>query len=253
MNTNTTPVVRLSVAGPVAVIRLDDHTHRNRITPALRSGLAAALAAAEADTGVRAVVIEGSEEVFCAGAERAELMAGGWSPELDAFMRAPVRFPLPVVAAVRGNALGGGLLFALYADIVVVGETTKLSANFLDYGLTPCGGSTHLLPLRLGGVLGPEMLLSGRPYTGRELARRGCGLTVVGCDRVNDRARKAAERVARAPRDALIRFKRQLAGPLIADTDVALGRELDDHRATVSAPETQRRLTALYASGRTAV
>jgi polyketide biosynthesis enoyl-CoA hydratase PksI len=240
-----TPVVDLTVEGAVAVVRLRDRARANRISPELSAAFTTAAAAAAADPRIRTMLVTGSVEVFCAGAERADL-ADGWSTRLDAFVRAPARFPLPVVAAVRGSALGGGLLFALYADVTVVGRTATLAANFLDYGFTPCGGSTHLLPMRLGGALGTEMLLTGRPYVARELADRGAGLLTVEASAVEERARAVAARIARAPRDVLARIKTQLGGRLVADSDAAIARELADHRATIRGREAQQRLRDAY-------
>jgi polyketide biosynthesis enoyl-CoA hydratase PksI len=238
------------VRDAVAVVRLHDAEGRNRITAALTEHLLAELAEAERDDRVRAVVIEGREDVFCAGASRADLHIG-WTEEVDRFMRAPLRCALPVVAGVRGNALGGGLLFALYADVAVFGETTSVGANFMRYGFTPCGGSTHLLPLRLGSALGSELLLTGRVCTGRELRARGAGVKVVPQRDVEATAHRIAARIAEAPRESLIKLKRQCAARLESATDAALARELPVHRETVATEEVQRLLDKHYGETRT--
>jgi polyketide biosynthesis enoyl-CoA hydratase PksI len=233
------------LSGQVAVIRLEDPLGDNRISARLRGDVVRRLAEAAADPRTKVVVLEGLPMVFCSGADRADL-AVGWSPELDEFMLAPARCPLPVVAAVRGAAVGGGLVFALAADVIVMGDTTSVSANFLRYGFTPCGGTTFLLPDRFGGALSTEMMLTGRPYTGRELARRGAGVTVTAREEVEPVAHSIASRIAQAPRDALLRLKKQLGERILAGTSEAIARELPDHRATVGSVEAQQLLDERY-------
>ncbi|WP_424216139.1 enoyl-CoA hydratase-related protein (plasmid) [Streptomyces sp. BI20] len=228
--------VRITLTAPVAEVRLHQPAHHNHITPALRAQLPAALTAAAGHDAVRAIVLSGLPEVFCAGATPEDLTAPGPARTLDgwAFVRAAAECPLPVVAAVRGQAIGGGLLLALYADAVVLSESGTYAANFLAHGFTPCLGSTHLLPAVLGTALGTEMLYTARPYTGRELAARGAGTSFAPHDRVLDRAHATARRVARAPRTTLELLKAQLAAPRRAAAERALAAEIDDHRATLA-------------------
>ncbi|MGH1554694.1 enoyl-CoA hydratase-related protein [Streptomyces sp. L7] len=170
--------VAVRLEAPLAHVSLRDAAHGNRITPAARTALPAALAEAAADPGTRVIVLSGLPEIFCSGGTREDLTADGEArtPAGWDFVRAAADCPLPVVAAVQGHAIGGGLLLALYADAVVLSDRSSYAANFLTYGFTPCLGATHVLPAVLGQALGTEMLYTGRPYRGRELLARGaCG------------------------------------------------------------------------------
>jgi len=240
--------VAIRLAAPLAQVTLDDTANGNRITPAARAALPAALAEAAADPGTRVIVLSGLPDVFCAGGTREDLTAEGEArtPHGWDFVRAAADCPLPVVAAVQGHAIGGGLLLALYADAVVLSDRSSYSANFLTYGFTPCLGATHVLPAVLGQALGTEMLYTGRPYRGRELAARGAAVNIVAHDRVPDRAGALARRIAQAPRTTLQLLKRQLAAPARDLALAALERELPYHTATLVAPETRRRIDSLY-------
>ncbi|MFG2783705.1 polyketide synthase [Streptomyces prunicolor] len=241
-------VVRLE--GPVAHVFLRDAAHGNRITPAARTALPEALALAAADPGTRVIVLSGLPDIFCSGGTREDLTAEGEArtPAGWDFVRAAADCPLPVVAAVQGHAIGGGLLLALYADVVVLSDHSSYAANFLTYGFTPCLGATHLLPTVLGPALGTEMLYTGRPYRGRELAARGAPVNIVAHDKVPSRADTVAARIAQAPRTTLQLLKRQLAVPARDLALAALERELPHHTATLAAPEARHRIDSLYPS-----
>lgn len=240
--------VTLRRDGPVATVALRDPANRNRLTPAVRAGLAAAMAEAADDPAVRAVVLTGLPDVFCAGAA-ADQMLGAHEERTGAvweLLRAVLACPLPVVAAAAGHALGGGLLLALCGDVTVLGDTSRYAANFLTFGFTPVLGATHLLPAAFGPALGAEMLYTGRSYRGRELAERGAGVVVTGHDRVAAEAGRIATRIAQAPRDALVRTKALVAGPRRERVAEAHRRELADHEQTIRSPEARRRIRGLH-------
>ncbi|MEV6167705.1 polyketide synthase [Streptomyces sp. NPDC051954] len=245
-----TAPVQIHLEAPLAHVTLTDAAHGNRITPAARTALPAALGEAAADPGTRVIVLSGLSDVFCSGGTREDLTAEGEArtPAGWDFVRAAADCPLPVVAAAQGHAIGGGLLLALYADAVVLSDHSSYSANFVTYGFTPCLGSTHLLPATLGQALGTEMLYTGRPYRGRELAARGAAVNIVAHDKVPSRAYALARRIAQAPRTTLRLLKQELAAPARDQALAALERELAHHMATLSAPEARRRIGTLYPS-----
>ncbi|MER5704787.1 polyketide synthase [Micromonospora sp. NPDC002296] len=240
--------VLLEVEPPVAVVRLQDVTGRNRISGPLGDGLRAALGRAAAHPEVRAVVLEGLPDVFCAGGS-ADRMLGGHQQrvvEVWRFLRAVLDCPLPVVAAAQGHALGGGFLLALYCDVAVLSASSRYAANFLTFGFTPTGGATWLLPTVLGRPLGTEMLYTSRSYRGQELADRGAGVRVVAHDRVAAEARATALRIAAAPRACLEEVKAQLAEPVRHAAEAALHRETPAHEATVGTGEAAWRIRMLH-------
>lgn len=244
-----TPVVNLAWEGRTAVVRMEDRDGRNTFSAALCDGLVDAVERAAADERTRVVLVEGMPELFCAGGSQRELVnfargEGGF--ETDDFFRVFARCPLPVVAAVRGHAIGGGLVLALYADCAVLSERSVYAANFMRYGFTPGMGATHLLPASFGRQLGNEMLYSGANYRGGELRERGAPIRVVPHAEVPHTARELALSMADAPRPSLELLKRELAAPLLEATDAAIAREAAMHRTSFRLPEVHGRIVEHY-------
>jgi polyketide biosynthesis enoyl-CoA hydratase PksI len=231
--------VSLRIAPPLAVITMADHVARNAIRPGLHHGLRQALKVSVDTHDVRVVVVTGLPEVFCAGAAREALlgMEGGLSHEdYEPFARSFPHCPLPVVSAMNGHAIGGGLVFGLYADVPILSERSIYAANFLQYGMAPYVGATEVIPSRLGEALGSEMILTARGYRGSELRSRGASVLVVPHAEVVETACAIARRIAQAPRPSLELVKRQLSARLLAATDTAMRAEFEPHLATASLP-----------------
>jgi polyketide biosynthesis enoyl-CoA hydratase PksI len=247
--TSSDSSVRVTVGRPVARVRICDRAERNRITPRLCAELPAALREAAAHPATRAVLLSGEPEVFCAGGTQDELLGfhqGRSVLEAEECITAPLNCPVPVVAAIRGHAIGGGLLLGLYADLAVLSERSVYAANFMAYGFTPGVGATALLPARFGAVLGTEMLLTGRSFRGAELRRRGVPYQVVAHDLVESAARELAVRTARAPLPSLRLLKQHLSTRLRSATDEVLGPELRMQAVTFALPEVAARITQAY-------
>lgn len=236
-------LVEASIGGPVATIRLIDHAGRNALTEPLAAQVGAALTRVVAEPASRVVLLAGLPDLFCSGGTRDSLLAEpGEQGTLshDAVIRAPLRCPLPVIAAMRGHAIGGGLIFGLYADIPVLSERSVYVANFLGYGFMPCMGASWVLPERLGPVLGTEVLLGAARFRGRQLRERGVPLPVLPHDEVEGYARELSTRMARAPRRTLEHAKAALAAPRWQASEAAFARELPGHLETLREPSVRR-------------
>lgn len=243
------PVVALHREEAVSVVTMADRVGRNTFSAQLTQGLVWALEAAAGDRDTRVVLLEGLPELFCAGGSQEELLgfvAGTGSFATDDFFRSLTRCPLPVVAAVQGHALGGGLALALYADLVVLSERSVYAATFMRYGFTPGMGATYLLPARFGVTLGTEMLYTARNYRGAELRERGAPIPVVAHVDVPVVARRLAREISAAPRPSLELLKARLARPLIERTDAAIADEIEMHRISFALPEVMTRITTAY-------
>ena len=240
--------VNVTLVSSVALIRMQDHEGSNRICVALEQGLLEAMDYAVRQESVRVLVLEGLPDVFCAGGTAEDLAGYTGRQSIDKwpFVRAPAECPLPVVAAVQGHAVGGGLLLALYADVILFSDRSSYAANFMSYGFTPCLGATYLLPAKLGNVLGTEMLLTGRPFRGKELAQRQNSVPVVPHDEVSPRSHGIARRIAHAPRRSLEILKKELADPARSLAEDALERELPGHLETFASTEVRQAVERLY-------
>jgi polyketide biosynthesis enoyl-CoA hydratase PksI len=237
--------VTVSAGEPVARIRMEDEKGANAVSPAMVSGLAEALDLAVADAGTRVVLVTGLPHLFATGASKGYLMRPDRAV-MEPFMRAFLHCPLPVVSAMRGHALGGGLTQGLYADVPVLSERSVYAANFANYGLAPEYGTTWLLPERLGSTLGAEMLLTARGYRGAELRARSASVRIVPHDEVLPVSLGLAEGIARAPRRTLELLKAQLAGQMVRASDAATAIEIPRHEEAWESPDRRRLVAERY-------
>lgn len=167
----------------VAVATLDRPDRLNALSATLITDLKDALAALRHDREVRAIVLAGEGRGFCAGTD----LSGEPDPAPDAEGRGPVgtvwrtqqhvaelivavhEHPKPIVAAVHGPAVGGGLALALASDLRVATPTARFGAVFIDIGLSSCDvGVSYLLPRIVGPTRAAELMLTGRHFSGAE-------------------------------------------------------------------------------------
>lgn len=233
----------------VGRICLDDEGHQNRLTTELVDDLMEALRALASDDGVKAVLLTGRQEIFCAGATREILRAvssGRIVPrdlELPSYM---VDFPVPIVAALEGSAVGAGLGLGLYCDISVASETGRYGLNYNSMGFTPGMGVTGLLPLLVGHGFSTEMMMTSKFYRGRELAGRGLFTHVVAADKVLGVALDIVRRIASQPRYVTTLLKADLSAIRREALSKALAREHVMHAACFARPDTRATIEASY-------
>lgn len=194
----------------VATITLNRPEHANAVNTVLGRELPDAMWDADADESVRAIVVTGAGNAFCAGADvsdpdglsPAALAAHGFTGADDsaneAFERryAFQRMRTPVIGAINGIAVGGGLTLALLFDVRVVADDARLGFVFTRLGVTPEGGSTWLLPRIVGASRAAELLLTGRSFTGAEAAAMGLATAAVPRAEVLPRAQAIAAEIA---------------------------------------------------------
>lgn len=233
----------------IAIVTMEDRASRNCFSPRFIEGVERAFEAIAARESARVVVIKGYEHYFCCGGTREELdlLATGKAAFTDfPFFDILLRSPVPVIAAMQGHAIGGGFVFGLYADLIVLGRECLYSANFMQYGFTPGMGATWALPARLGTTLGWEMLFSARNYHGGELRERGAPLRVVPKGEVVGHALEIAREVALKPPLALRELKRAFVDSVRSAHAEAVRREVAMHAVTFPRPEVRERIARLY-------
>jgi enoyl-CoA hydratase/carnithine racemase len=176
--------VRVEVAERIATIRLD-RPKMNALNGQVQAEIAAAAAQAGADDEVSAVVIYGGERVFAAGADIKEMADLSYpqmaerSARLQASFTAVAQIPKPVVAAITGYALGGGLELALCADFRVMGESAKVGQPEILLGIIPGAGGTQRLPRLIGPARAKDLIFSGRQVAAAEALAIGLADKVV--------------------------------------------------------------------------
>ncbi|WP_220187668.1 enoyl-CoA hydratase/isomerase family protein, partial [Pseudonocardia pini] len=226
--------VRFERRGAAAWLTLDRPADLNAIDRAVLDGLSEGLDRAGADDGIRVLVITGAGRAFCAGGDlkAVEEMAAadprggqGFLLDLGAVLERLAAFPGPVVAAVNGLAMAGGLEIALCCDLVVAAEDARIGDAHATYGLIPGGGSSIRLPRRVGTGMAMRLLLTGEALPARELVACGLVTTAVPADELEDAVDGlVAVLAARSPL-GLARTKRLVHDG--ADQAVATGLRLE--------------------------
>jgi enoyl-CoA hydratase/carnithine racemase len=222
--------VQVEVDEAVATIRLT-RPPMNAISAKLTAELAAAAAAVNEDQQVRAVVMYGGEKVFAAGADIKELADAGYaamtltSRRLQDALSAVAKIGKPVVAAITGYALGGGLELALCADFRVAGESAKVGQPEILLGLIPGAGGTQRLPRLIGPAKAKDIVFTGRFVGSAEALAIGLVDKVVPDADVYQAARDLVARYAGGPAIALRAAKQAIDDGL--DTDLETGLEIE--------------------------
>jgi len=207
--------VTLQVEDGVGTIRLD-RGKMNEINEQLHLEVRAAAMEAERRDEVRAVVLYGGERVFAAGADikaMAELDGTSmvaWGRELTASFTHVAKIPKPVIAAITGYALGGGLELALCADFRVVGASAKIGQPEIQLGVIPGAGGTQRLARLVGPAKAKDLVFTGRHVGAEEALELGLVDAVVPDDEVYATALAMGRRFAAGPPRALAAAKQAI-------------------------------------------
>jgi enoyl-CoA hydratase/carnithine racemase len=222
--------VRVEVAGQIATIRLD-RPKMNALNAQVQGEIAEAAGQVSADPAVAAVILYGGERVFAAGADIKEMADLGYadmavrSARLQASFSAVAQIPKPVIAAVTGYALGGGLELALCADFRVLGESAKVGQPEILLGIIPGAGGTQRLPRLIGPSRAKDLIFSGRHVAAAEALGMGLADAVVPDAEVYSAARALVARYAGGPALALRAAKQTVDTGL--EVDLATGLEIE--------------------------
>ncbi|HEV7564419.1 MAG TPA: enoyl-CoA hydratase/isomerase family protein [Microbacteriaceae bacterium] len=188
--------VTLEVDGPVAWIVLDRPAQRNAMSIAMREALQDALAQVDGDERLRIAVLTGAGSAFCAGADLKEASPPPLSGE-SVQLSAPLeRFSKPLLAAINGPAIGGGLELALAADMRIASTAASFALPEVRIGSLPGSGGTQRLLHAVGPALAGRMIFTGDPLGAPEALRAGLISDVTEPHALRDRASELAERVA---------------------------------------------------------
>lgn len=195
------PAVARQMDGQVAVLTMQ-HAPHNFLGTALFSALIDAMGWA-AGQKARAVLLRSGLRNFCAGADIAlfDSAERGVAPDLDVteLLRAFDQLPIPIVAAVHGVCVGGGLELALAADLIVASESAKIGSVEATIGLNPLMGAIQRVTQRAGAARAKEMALLARRYDARTLEKWNVINRVVPDEQLADVTRTLAQELANGP------------------------------------------------------
>ena len=209
--------IKTATFNGVATIEIARPEKKNALTVAMYQAMADALAAAQADPAVRAVLITGQPGIFTSGNDIEDFMsrppeAGSHSMNSSVFkfMQALAGCEKPVVAAVTGAAIGIGTTMLLHCDLVYVSDEARLAMPFVSLGLVPEFASSLIVPRLIGHVKAAEKLLLGDPFTPEEAVDMRIANAVLPAGEVVMHARRMAERFNTLPPGAVRDTKRLL-------------------------------------------
>ncbi|MCW2613166.1 MAG: enoyl-CoA hydratase [Frankiales bacterium] len=213
----TAPGLRYDVHERVATITLDRPERKNAFTLAMVDAWAESLREAAADDRVRSLVVTGAGDSFCSGVDLSALAEVEDTPLgrkrllTERVHRVGLAFldlDKPVVAAMRGVAVGAGLDMALLCDMRFAGRSVRLSEGYIKVGLVPGDGGAWLLPRIVGSAKAMELLMTGDAVDADEALRLGMVNRVYEDDEVLEQAQHFAERLASAPPVQIAMMKR---------------------------------------------
>ena len=186
--------------GKVGLITLNRPKALNALNTQVLADVVSALEAMEADAGIGAIVLTGSEKAFAAGADIKEMQPKSYVEmylaDFFAGWDAMLRVRKPIIAAVSGYALGGGCELAMMCDFIIAGDNAKFGQPEITLGVMPGMGGSQRLTRFVGKSKAMDMCLTGRMMDAAEAERSGLVSRVVPAADVVDEAIKAAEKIA---------------------------------------------------------
>ena len=193
--------ILVETRGRVGLIRLNRPKQLNALNDALMDELGDALAALDADEGIGAIVLTGSDKAFAAGADIGAMKDWGY---MDVYKTGYITrnwermksVRKPVIAAVAGFALGGGCELAMMCDVIIAADGAKFGQPEIKLGVIPGAGGTQRLPRAVGKAKAMDLVLTGRMMDAQEAERAGLVSRVVAADKVLDEALTAAAQIA---------------------------------------------------------
>jgi enoyl-CoA hydratase/carnithine racemase len=235
-----------SVEDRILKITFNRPTKKNAITAAMYGVMADAMASAQTDDGVRAILFTANGDAFTAGND---LMDFKDRPPLteeapvSRFLHQLLVAEKPLVAAVNGIAVGVGLTMLLHCDLVYMAEGAQLQAPFVDLALVPEAGSSLLLPARVGHVRAAEMFMLGKRVSAAEAKVMGLVNDVFAVDLLLPAAEKATAALTKKAPEAL----RQTKGLMRGNLSLVSERMVEESKvfsAQLQSPELLEAVTA---------
>lgn len=247
----TSDDVKLEIIdGSIALLIMSDRENRNMFSDKLVGGLMAQFHKLRHNENIKAIVLTGYDNVFAFGGTQEQLTM--ISERTFSFTDVPFMYrgllecEIPVITAIQGHASGGGLLFGLYGDIVVMAEEGVYNAVFMKYGFTPGMGATYILQDKLGNNLATEMMFTARSFRGEELRDRGASVLIRPGKEVVQEAVSIARMLVDKPLHSLKTLKAELAGRTLRALPDVIAAEEQMHEETFGHPDVKKRIEYYY-------
>jgi len=236
----STPVV-IDSDGPIVVVTIDRPERRNAVDGETAIALAEAFRAFEADDTVAVAVLAGAGGTFCAGADLKAIVAGGANrvTEHGDGPMGPTRMlaTKPVLAAVEGHAVAGGLELALWCDLRIAASDAVFGVYCRRWGVPLIDGGTVRLPRLVGHSHALDLILTGRGVSGDEALRMGLANRIVEPGRALEAACSLARELAALPQQCLRADRSSTYEQWGLSLGDALRNEFHHGSAVISGPE----------------
>ena len=236
----------------VLVLRINRAEKKNALTTAMYSALCDALANAQSDANVRAVVLAGAANCFTAGNDLKDFLerppSSSASPA-SAFVHSIATAPKPLIAAVEGIAVGIGTTLLLHCDLVVAGKSARLHMPFVNLGLVPEAGSSFLLPALIGPRRAARLLLLAEPVDAQTALEYGIVSSVVEDGKALETALAQAHSIAAKPPESILATKRLLKAATSEIVLKQMAAEGAEFAARLQSPEAKAAFAAFLGKG----
>lgn len=213
----------------VAVVRLNRPKVRNALDLSIRKDLARVFRGLAEEPDLRCIVLTGGEKSFAAGADIADMSAVSavemYHRHTERLWAAIGDCPVPVIAAINGFALGGGLELAMLCDVTIIGRSAKLGQPEVRVGIMPGAGGTQRLVREIGKFRTMRLCLTGEVIDAEEAWDMGLASKVVDDERVMDEALEMARTIAGMPPVAVAQIKEVILHGMDAPLGAALALE----------------------------
>ncbi len=237
--------------GPVLEIRLSSPKSRNSLTEPLREALGDAVKDASLDRSVRVVLLTAEGQSFCAGGDLFALQKAcdPWPVhrrfrKLDHWLSPLITLDRPVVVAVNGHAVGGGMGLALTGDVLIAGESAKFMAGFFRLGAIPDIATMYTLPRLVGMAQAKRILFNNLSLSAQEAAAIGLVSRVVPDEELHQSGLAEAQRLAAGPAEVMGLAKIMMARSFESSLGEMLAFEGFGQALAMSNPEFREGLNA---------
>lgn len=234
-------------SGSILDIQLNRPAKKNAMTSTMYVTLADTLNNAGDDGQIRVVLWHGAGDSFSAGNDLEDFLKNppgpGESPQAR-LMKALIAFDKPLVAAVRGAAIGGGTTMLTHCDFVYAGESAKFQMPFVNLGVVPEFGSSYSIPIRIGHIRAAESLLLGLPFDAQRAADLGLVTRVVPDGELLATANETARKLAEKPILALRACKRLMKQSSREQLEQAIRAENEEFASRVRSAEAKEAFSA---------
>jgi len=228
-------------------IEINRPEKKNALTAAMYQAMADAIRAAEADAGVRVILIHGKPDLFTSGNDLQDFLD---NPPRDdnrpvfQFLYGISQAQKPIVAAVAGVAVGIGTTMLLHCDLVYAAPNSRLQLPFVNLGLVPEAGSSLLLPALIGYQRAAELLLLGEPFTAQKGKEIGLVTDVVAEGQLFATAMAQAEKLAAKPAASVRLTKKLMKQGQAAAVAQRIKLESDHFGERLASPEAKEAFSA---------